>query len=259
VGFDGVAQAMSGNMYMTGDAELPTKNFSPFVDYSTAAFSAFGTLAALMHKMKTGEGQHVEASLLRSALTIMNPTLIEQAVLQKNRIATGNRGQNAAPSDTFRTCDGWLLVSVVGNPLFERWARLMDETHWLTDPRFATDEGRGEHGELISRRMAQWCGQRSTAEAMAELEAARLPCGEVLTPQGALENEHVRAAGLLRDVDFPGLQKPSPVATPPIRMSKTPPTIRHRAPTLGEHTDTILEELGYDKTAIAQLRKARVI
>jgi crotonobetainyl-CoA:carnitine CoA-transferase CaiB-like acyl-CoA transferase len=259
VGFDGVAQAMSGNMYMTGEPELPTKNFSPFVDYSTAAFSAFGTLAALMHRMKTGEGQHVEASLLRSALTIMNPTLIEQAVLQKNRVATGNRGQNAAPSDTFRTRDGWLLVSVVGNPLFERWARLMDETHWLTDPRFATDERRGEHGELISKRMAQWCGQRSTAEAMAELEAARLPCGEVLTPQGALENEHVRAAGLLSDVDFPGLRIPSPVATPPIRMSKTPPTIRHRAPTLGEHTDTILEELGYAKNAIAQLRKARVI
>jgi crotonobetainyl-CoA:carnitine CoA-transferase CaiB-like acyl-CoA transferase len=259
VGFDGVAQAMSGNMYMTGDPEQPTKNFAPFVDYGTAAFSAFGTLAALMHKLRTGEGQHVEASLLRSALTIMNSTLIEQAVLQKNRVATGNRGQNAAPSDTFRTRDGWLLVSVVGNPLFERWARLMNEAHWLSDPRFATDEGRGEYGEMISKRMAQWCAQRSTAQAIAELEAARLPCGEVLSPQGALENEHVHAAGLLRNVDFPGLAKPAPIAAPPIRMSKTPPTIRHRAPTLGEHTQTILEELGYDKAAIAQLRKARVI
>jgi crotonobetainyl-CoA:carnitine CoA-transferase CaiB-like acyl-CoA transferase len=259
VGFDGVAQAMSGNMYMTGDPEQPTKNFSPFVDYSTAAFSAFGTLAALMHKLRTGEGQHVEASLLRSALTIMNSTLIEQAVLQKNRIATGNRGQNAAPSDTFRTRDGWLLVSVVGNPLFERWARLMNETHWLSDPRFATDERRGEHGEMISKRMAQWCAQRTTAQAIAELEGARLPCGEVLSPQGALENEHVHAAELLRNVDFPGLAKPAPIAAPPIRMSKTPPTIRHRAPTLGEHTQVILEELGYDEAAIAQLRKARVI
>ena len=259
VGFDGVAQAMSGNMYMTGDPKQPTKNFSPFVDYSTAAFSAFGTLAALMHKLRTGEGQHVEASLLRSALTIMNSTLIEQAVLQKNRIATGNRGQNAAPSDTFRTRDGWLLVSVVGNPLFERWARLMNETHWLSDPRFATDERRGEHGEMISKRMAQWCAQRTTAQAIAELEGARLPCGEVLSPQGALENEHVHAAELLRNVDFPGLAKPAPIAAPPIRMSKTPPTIRHRAPTLGEHTQVILEELGYDEAAIAQLRKARVI
>ena len=259
VGFDGVAQAMSGNMYLTGEPEQPTKNFSPFVDYSTAAFSAFGTLAALMHRMKSGEGQHVEASLLRSALTIMNSTLIEQAVLGKNRIATGNRGQGAAPSDTFQTRDGWLLVSVVGNPLFERWARLMDEAHWLTDPRFASDEGRGVHGELISQRMARWCAERTTAEAMAELESARLPCGEVLSPQGALENVHVRAAGLLTDIDFPGLHKPAPVAVTPIRMSRTPPTIRHRAPTLGEHTNAILEELGYDDATIARLRTARVI
>ncbi len=259
VGFDGVAQAMSGNMHMTGDPAQPMKNYSPFVDFSTAAFSAFATLAALMHKMKTGEGQHVEASLLRSALTIMNSTLIEQAILGKNRVATGNRGQNAAPSDTFRTRDGWLLVSVVGNPLFERWARLMDEPHWLSDPRFATDEGRGEHGELISQRMALWCADRSTAQAIAELEAARLPCGEVLSPQQALQNEHVRAAELLESVDFPGLRTPAPVAAPPIKMSKTPPTIRHRAPTLGEHTDAILTELGYDETTISGLHAARVI
>ena len=259
VGFDGVAQAMSGNMYLTGDPDRPTKNFSPYVDYSTAAFSAFGTLAALLHRRETGDGQHVEASLLRSALTIMNATLIEQALLEKNRVATGNRGQTAAPSDTFRTRDGWLLVSVVGNPLFERWARLMGEPHWLTDPRFATDERRGDAGELISERMARWCAERTTEQVMRELEAARLPCGEVLTPQGALDNVHVRAAGLLAPVAFPGLDAPAPVAVTPIRMSQTPPTIRHRAPTLGEHTDAILTELGYGAEEIESFRAARVI
>ena len=259
VGFDGVAQAMSGNMHLTGDPERPTKNFSPYVDYSTAAFSAFGTLAALLHRRETGEGQHVEASLLRSALTIMNATLIEQALLRKNRVATGNRGQTAAPSDTFRTRDGWLLVSVVGNPLFERWARLMGEPHWSTDPRFATDERRGDNGELISERMARWCAERTTEQAMRELEAARLPCGEVLTPQGALDNPHVRASGLLAPVEFPGLDAPAPVAVTPIRMSVTPPTIRHRAPTLGEHTDAILAELGYGAQEIENFRAARVI
>ena len=114
-------------------------------------------------------------------------------------------GKTAAPSDTFQTRDGWLLVSVVGNPLFERWARLMGETHWLTDPRFATDEGRGEHGEMISERMARWCAERTTAQAIAALEAARLPCGEVSVAAAALDNEHVRAARLLASVDFPGL------------------------------------------------------
>jgi len=259
VGFDGVAQALSGNMHLTGDPDRPTKNFSPFVDYSTAAFSAFGTLAALLHRRQTGEGQHVEASLLRSALTIMNATLIEQALLQKDRVATGNRGQTAAPSDTFRTRDGWLLVSVVGNPLFERWARLMGEPHWTTDPRFSSDERRGDNGELISERMARWCAERTSVEAIAALEAARIPCGEVLTPQGALDDAHVRAAGLLASVEYPGLDGPAPVSMPPIRMSKTPPTIRRRAPTLGEHTDVILAELGYSAAEIEAFRSARVI
>jgi crotonobetainyl-CoA:carnitine CoA-transferase CaiB-like acyl-CoA transferase len=259
VGFDGVAQAMSGNMYLTGDGDTPTKNFAPYVDFSTAAFSAVGTLAALLHRKQTGEGQHVETSLLRSALTIMNATIIEQALLNKNRTATGNRGQTAAPSDTFRTQDGWLLVSVVGTPLFERWARLMGESHWATDPRFADDAGRGDHGELISRRMASWCAERTTAQALTALETARIPCGEVLTPQGALENEHVRAAGLFTDLDYAGLTKPAPVAVPPLQLSRTPTGIRHRAPELGEHTDAILQELGYDEHQIAQFRTDRVI
>src|SRR4030095_16991496 len=104
-----------------------------------AAFSALRTVAALMNRETTGAGQHVETSLLRSALTIMNATIIEQAMLNKNRVATGNRGQTAAPSDTFRTRDGWLLVSVVGTPLFKRWARLMGESRWLRRPRFARE------------------------------------------------------------------------------------------------------------------------
>jgi crotonobetainyl-CoA:carnitine CoA-transferase CaiB-like acyl-CoA transferase len=259
VGFDGVAQAMSGNMHLTGDPETPMKNFSPYVDFSTAAFSALGSVAALMHRAKTGAGQHVETSLLRSALTIMNATIIEQALLNKNRTATGNRGQTAAPSDTFRTRDGWLLVSVVGTPLFKRWAALMGETHWLTDPRFTDDEARGDHGDVISQRMAQWCIERTTAQAIAELEQARVPCGEVLTPQQALDNEHVGAAGLFKDVDYPGLPKPAPVLTPPIRLSEASPEIRRRAPTLGEHTDSILHELGFDDEQIAKFRMAKVI
>ena len=103
------------------------------------------------------------------------------------------------------------------------------------------------------------CGAGTTHDAIAALEAARLPCGEVLSPQAALDNEHVRAASLLTNVDFPGLNKPAPVAVTPIRLSKTPPTIRHRAPLLGEHTEAILKELGYDEPAIARFRAERVI
>jgi crotonobetainyl-CoA:carnitine CoA-transferase CaiB-like acyl-CoA transferase len=259
VGFDGVAQALSGNMFLTGPADEPMKNFSPYVDYSTAAFSTVGTLAALIHRMNTGEGQHVEASLLGSALTIMNPSLIEQGVLQKNRVASKNRGQTAAPSDTFQTQDGWILVSVVGTPLFERWVGLMNEPEWAEDPRFASDEARGDHSVLVSERMAAWCAQRTSAQAIAALEAARIPCGEVLTPQQAIDNEHVGAAGFLQAVDFPGLPQPAPVATTPARLSKTPGQVRERAPLLGEHTAEILTELGYSNEQIKALKAERVV
>jgi crotonobetainyl-CoA:carnitine CoA-transferase CaiB-like acyl-CoA transferase len=241
-------------MHLTGHPDEPMKNYSPYVDYSTAAFATVGTLAALFHRARSGEGQHVEASLLMSALNVMNPTLIEQAVLGRNRVASGNRGQTAAPSDTYRTRDGWLLVSVVGNPLYARWARLMGESRWLEDPRFATDQSRGDHGDLISERMARWCAERTTAEAIGTLEAARIPCGEVLTPQGALDDPHVRAARLLVDVTYPGLARPSPVASSPVRLSVTPTAIARRAPRLGEHTHEILLELGFDESEVEVLR-----
>ena len=258
VGFDGVAQAMSGNMHLTGYEE-PLKNHLPYVDYATASLNAVGTLAAIVHRMRTGEGQHVEASLLGSALTIANGVLIEQAILDKNRVGTGNRGQTSAPADLFRTSDGWLLVQVVGDPLFERWVKLMGEPHWLDDPRYATDELRGDNGVDISERTAAWTAERTTAQAMEELAAARIPCGEVLTPAETLENEQVVDREFFEPVDYPGLSKPAPLARMPLDFSAADTGIRRRAPTLGEHTDEVLTELGYDAETINALRTRRVV
>ena len=259
VGFDGVAQAMSGNMHLTGYADEPMKNYFPYVDYTTGTLNAFATLAAIIQRTNTGQGQHVESCLLASALTVANGTLIEQAMLNNNRVGTGNRGQTSAPSDAFQTQDGWILVQVVGGPLFERWAKLMDESHWLTDERYATDETRGNNAGDISARTAAWAVERTTAAAMAELEAARIPCGEVLTPAQAVVNEQVAERGFLVDTDYPGLPRPAPVARMPVDFSKAATPIRRRAPTLGEHTDDILLELGFDAAAIDDLRAKRVV
>ncbi|HEY2707781.1 MAG TPA: CoA transferase [Caulobacteraceae bacterium] len=261
VGFDGIGQVMSGAAYMTADAEggRPHRFQAPWVDFGTALHCAYGTAMALMARQQTGRGQVVEGSLLATALTVGNGLLIEQSVLGLDRIPTGNRGQTAAPVDIFRTQDGWILVQVVGDPLYRRWAQLMGEEIWSTDPRFKDDISRGANSEAISERMSQWCAERSSATALDVLGKALIPAGPVLKPLQTLDDPHVQAMGFFQPVDYPGLPSPAPIARGPVTLSDTPGSIRSRAPTLGEHTDSILSELGYDASAIAALRDGAVI
>ena len=259
LGFDGLGQAMSGAMYMSGTPQQPMKSYAPFVDFGTAALAAFGTVAALLHRARSGEGQMVEGSLFNTALTMMNGTCIEQAAIKRDRTASLNRAQTSAPADTFKTKDGWVLVQTAGAPLFKRWAELMGEKHWLEDPRFKSDISRGDHGAVISERLAQWCRQRTSAEVLEAMAAARLPAGPVLSPQQVLDDPHVAAAGLLRPLPYPGLAAPAPVMDTPVKLSATPGRVRHRAPTLGEHTARIMKELGYSKEEVAALKAGRVI
>jgi crotonobetainyl-CoA:carnitine CoA-transferase CaiB-like acyl-CoA transferase len=260
-GFDGVGQAMSGAMYMTGQPGEPAKAAAPYVDYSTAVLAAFGTMAALMHRAKTGEGQEVKTSLLGTALAVFGSHLVEQGALTKNRTPSGNRVQTSAPSDVFATRDGHVLTHCVGDGLFRRWARLMgDADYWLTQSRFQGDQSRGDHATEILARMREWCAERTTAEALAALDAAGLPAGPVYTLQQALDEPQVAAMKFFSEVaDYPGLTRPVRIPNLPVELTATPGGIAQRPPQLGEHTDAILARLGFTPGEIAELRSTKVI
>jgi crotonobetainyl-CoA:carnitine CoA-transferase CaiB-like acyl-CoA transferase len=259
VGFDGVGQVMSGAVYRTGLPDQPIRTAVPYIDHTTALMLTIGIMMALFHRNATGEGQEVEAALLPSALTISNALIIEQALLQQNRGRVGNKGISVGPCDLFRMADGWLLVQVTGQPMFKRWCRLVGEEGWFTDPRFANDDLRAINGDVLNERMQAWCEGKSIAEAVEVLGAARIPASPMLSPQQALDDPHIQAMGFFKPVDYPGLPRPAPIMETPFRMSATPGEIRLRAPTLGEHTDALLGELGYDAAAIAALRAREIV
>lgn len=259
VGFDGIAQAMCGNMHLSGHPDEPMKSWVPWADFGTALSTTVAVMAALMHRERTGRGQCVEGTLLATALACNNASLIEEAVLGIGRVGSGNRGQTGGPADVFRCTDGWILVRVVGRPLFVRWANLMGEDHWLSDPRFERDIDRGNNSTVISRRMQDWCEGRSCAEVVGILESARIPCAQIYDAATALADPHVVEGGFFKDVAYPGVPKKFPVMARMFRMSDCDVGSDRRAPLLGEHTEDILSHIGIDADRLAELRAKRVV
>ena len=260
VGFDGLAQAMSGAASMSGPPDQPTRSAAPFVDFCSATLGAVAVLAAIRHRDLTGEGQVVETALLKTALMMMNGAILEQALLGLDRTSTHNRGQNAAPSDYFRCSDGYIAASVLGAPLWERWCNLVERPDLLNDDRFKDDISRGNHRDELCGVMDAWCAERTVTEALDALAELKVPAAPVYTPQQVLDDEHVAAIDLFQSVDYPGgLTEPAPIAEFPVSMSAVDTSIRRPAPTLGQHTDEILTELGYDGATIEDLRAKRVV
>ena len=258
IGFDGVGQVMSGAAYMSGFDATPTRSFCSFVDVTTGIYSAFAIACALMDRQRTGKGHYVETSLMTSAYAAMSWLLVEQAATQRNRTRSGNRAQSSGPSDIFRTRDGWIVVQVLGNGMFAKVARLVGHPEWIDDPRFVTDNDRAENGALLSDGVGAWCRERTSADALAELRSHRLPGAPVYSLQEALDDPQVAALGLLQNIPHP--------ARPDLRLMKAPivadgqfAELRSRPPLVGEHTNAVLDDLGFTGDEIESLRRANAV
>lgn len=260
VGFNGIAEALSGTIYLGGEPGAPRRAVGNYIDYATAIAAAFGTTLALLARGRTGRGQEVTGSLMATALTISNPLLIEQAITRRDRIPQGNLGFSSAPADLYQCSDGqWVIIQVVGQPLWRKFCKLLGADDMLQDARFKDDLLRGENARLISERLARWCAERSRDDVLTQFERARIPAGPVYSPQEALDDAHIRTSGILRDLEFPRTSKPAPIVDTPIRLSATPGAIRGRAPLAGEHTEAVLAEIGYSNADIDRLRRAGAV
>jgi crotonobetainyl-CoA:carnitine CoA-transferase CaiB-like acyl-CoA transferase len=259
IGFDGAGQVMSGATARQGLADQPIRTVVPYADFGTAMTMAIGVMMALFHHRSTGEGQHVEAALLPTALMLSNAFLIERDLLGTDKPRMGNRGTSVAPCDLFAVKDGWVLLQVAGQPMFKRWCRLVDRLDLFDDPRFADDDLRWENGDVLNDLMSDWCRDKTKAEALGRMESFKLPAAPLHSTADVLEDAHVAAMGYLKRVPFPGAAKPVPIIETPFRMSATPGTIRRRAPLLGEHTEEILAEVGLGSTEVAGLRERGIV
>lgn len=258
-GFDGIGQVMSGATYFSGTAGSPTKSAVPYVDFGTALYSAFATLAALYQKRDTGEGQHVQASLLGTAMAFFAPILIEQAALAPDRVGSGNRSQTSAPSDVFETADGHVLLHVVGNGIFRRLARVLGRDDWITDETLQSDEARGAARDEICDAVAQWCATRGSEEILEAMAALGVPCGPVLKPSEALTHPQSAAMEFFARIPMPGLAGGATVVDFPVAMSGADAGLHGAMPGTGEHSADVLAEHGYRADEIAGFRRAGII
>ena len=259
VAFDGVGQVISGAVHMAGLPDHPMKAMVPVVDIGTALSCALGTVLALFERRTSGKGQEVGASLVQTALNFSASTLIEEAVLKVGRKATMNRAAQYAPSDIFRAKDGWFIAQVIGQGMFKRWTVMVGRPELFDDPRFKDDLERGKHGEFISNLMNEWAANLTRAEALKKLEEARIPAGPVNSPREALEDPTILASEPFEYIEYPGVKVPVPLVKSPAFLSRTPGKVRRRPPQSGEHTDEILQELGYDQLKIQQLRELGIV
>ncbi len=256
-GFDFIAQAMSGSIALGGYPDKPPiRSFINPMDYGTAMNAAYATSMAIRHHDKTGEGQMVDLSLLRTGISMTTPMIAEAEVLGKIRPMIGNRAVYLGPTDLFKCKDGYVFIATIMNSLWRRLAKVIGHEELLDDPDLHNDLQRYYHREKIDPLIAEWAAER-TVEAVSEaLEKAHIPCGPYLGLDEVAHDPHVQETGMMEYIDMeePGLEK-LPISNTPFKMSKTPPTIESRAPRVGEHNEEVYGGLlGYSDQQLAEFK-----
>jgi len=258
-GFDLIAQGLSGVMSVTGTAEgEPVKAGVPLTDLGAGLFALVGILAALHYRSKSGQGQHVDTSLVDAGLALSVWEVTDYFASGTVPRPLGTAHRMTAPYQAFKCADGYITIGAANDRNFARLARVLGHHEWVGDARFVADHERVAHRDELARLIEAVTVTEPRAFWIAELEKAGIPCGPILDYQDALTTPQAIAREMTVDVDHPTLGALRTLGTP-IKMSATPLNPKRRGPMLGEHTDDVLAEAGYSSDEIEQLRYAGAI
>ena len=264
VGYDFMIQGMSGLMSITGEPDerpggSPMKVGVAVSDVFTGLYSTIGILAALQHRDRTGEGQHIDMALLDSQVAV----LVNQAM---NYLSTGapperlgNAHPNIVPYQVFATEDGHLILAVGNERQFQAFCELAGCSELVTDERFSSNAARVAHRDELTAGLEPVMRQRTTTRWIGDLQAAGVPCGPINDIEQVFNDPQVRERGLALELEHATVGKIASVACP-IRYSKTPLTYETPPPALGQHVEQVLSELlGLEPEEIQRYRDDGVV
>ena len=258
-GYDAVIQAEGGLMSVTGDPDGPAFRVGLAVtDMVAGLLAAQGIVLALFARERTGRGQQVDISMLDGVISLLSYHASTYLTTGGESKRVGNRHATIAPYDTFTTSDGALFLAVGNDEQFKRFCPVAGLDHLLTDDRFRTNPLRVTNEAALKELIAPVLLGRTREEWIRALTAAGVPCGAVRSVPEALSDPQVTARHMIEAVEHAVLGRMKVLGTP-IKLSETPPSVRTAPPTLGQHTDAVLGELGVSAADITGLRARGVI
>jgi crotonobetainyl-CoA:carnitine CoA-transferase CaiB-like acyl-CoA transferase len=255
-GFGTLVEAMSGFAARTGfpDRE-PVLPPLALADMIAGLYGAFATVTALRARDSgAARGQVIDLSLLESIFSVLGPEAAIYAQIGTVKERVGSASNTSSPRNVYRCADGhYVALSGSTQAMAKRLFETIGRADMIKDPRFATNSDRVKHRALVDEAVGAWFGTRTRDEALKLMREASVTVGPVYTIADAMTDPHFRGRGIIVDVEDRELgQVPMHNIVP--RLSATPGTWQKPAPELGEHTDAILTEAGFDRDAIARLR-----
>ena len=256
---DLIIQGMAGLMTITGPpGGPPTRVGTSIADIVTGIFSAYGALAALYARERTGMGQKVEISLLDSMISLQTPRISQYFATGLNPARIGSASPFLSPIDTFETKDSYINISVFSDKLWSRFCQKLGIEYLTRDPRFDSNAKRLQHREELTAILQAIFKEKGTAEWINILEEEGIPCGSIDNYGEVFANPQTIKNEMVIELEHPIAGKIK-VTGLPVKLQETPGSIRLPPPTLGQHTQEILTQLGYSTAEIDHLKARGVI